>query len=201
MSNDRQKQVKTPTEEDSREPKVPDEPTPDVGETRMEQIRELMSGSLVREFDSRLKQLNARVSDEIAALSDVFNRQVSELEARLSPQIERVQAQLRQESASRASALDDVDVRLHQALRVQRDDINRAIQRNEEDAAAAEARARAALAELERQVQASVSGLRQGLTDARTGLGNEKLARHDLADLLQEVALRLRDARDASRGN
>lgn len=201
MSNDRQKPANRTPEVILPEPATQTGQSPDAGETRMEQIRELMSGSLVREFDSRLKELNTRVSDEIAALSEVFHRQLAELEARLGPQIERVQAQVRQESASRASALDDVDVRLHQALRVQRDDVNRAIQRNEEDAAAAEARARAAVTELERQVQASVSGLRQGLTDARTGLGNEKLARHDLADLLQEVALRLRDARDASRGD
>ena len=165
----------------------------DAGEARMEQIRELMSGSLVREFDGRLKELDARVGDEIRVLSDIFNRQIAELEARLAPQIERVQAQLRDESMSRARALDDVDVRLHHALRVQRDELHRAIQGNGEEIEAAEIRARAGLAELEKQGHASVTGLRQGFTDIRTGLGTEKLARHDLADLLQEVALRLRD--------
>jgi hypothetical protein len=90
-------------------------------------------------------------------------------------------------------------VRFSQAQRTQRSEINAALQRHEDSANGAEARARDALALLEERTQAALQAVRDALASARSELGGQKLAREDLADLMAEVSLRLRGTQDASK--
>lgn len=163
---------------------------------KMEQIRELMFGGTVRDFDRRMKEIGDRLEAEVARISGDYEARLAALEARLNPQIEKLVQQLRQESAARQSALDDLDARQAQSLRTQRNEINAVLQQHEDQAEAAEARAREALAQSEQKTQAALQQLRDALGAARTELGGEKLAREDLADLMAEVSLRLRGAQD-----
>ncbi len=163
---------------------------------KMEQIRELMFGGTVRDFDRRLRDILDRLDTESARLSTDFDARLVALEARIAPQIEKLLQQLRSESAARQSALDDLDTRLSQALRTQRNEINAVLQQHEDNAESAEARAREALAQSEQKSTAALAQLREALVNARLELGGEKLAREDLADLMAEVALRLRGAQD-----
>ncbi len=169
------------------------------GENKMDQIRELMFGGVVRDFDRRIREVSDRMESELGRLSADYEKRVAALEARLDPQIEKLGAQLRQESAARTSALDDVDVRFSQAQRTQRSEINAVLQQHEDSAAAAEARARDALAQLDERTQAALQAVREALSSARNELGGKKLAREDLADLMAEVSLRLRGTQDASK--
>ena len=179
--------------------KAPDAANTDASDNKMDQIRELMFGGVVRDFDRRIKELNALMESELARVAADYERRIAGLEARLDPQIEKLGAQLRQESAARTSALDDIDVRFGQAQRTQRSEINAVLQQHEDNAAASEARARDALAQLDERTQAALQAVREALSSARSELGGQKLAREDLADLMAEVSLRLRGAQDASR--
>lgn len=172
----------------------------EAGDHKMDQIRELMFGSVVRDFDRRIQEVSERMENELARLSSDYEKRVAALAARLDPQIEKLNAQLRQESAARTSALDDVDVRFSQAQRTQRGEINAVLQQHEDSATAAETRARDALAQLDQRTQAALQATRDALASARNELGGQKLAREDLADLMAEVALRLRGTQDASKG-
>lgn len=174
--------------------------TVEAGEHKMDQIRELMFGSVVRDFDRRIKDVSDRMESELARLANDYEKRVSALEARLDPQIEKLGAQLRQETAARTSALDDVDVRFSQAQRTQRSEVNAILQQHEDNATAAEARARDALAQLDERTRAALQAVRDALAAARAELGGQKLAREDLADLMAEVSLRLRGTQDASKG-
>lgn len=163
---------------------------------KMEQIRELMFGGTVRDFDRRMKELGERLEADAARISADYEARIAALENRITPQIEKLVQQLRQESAARQDALADLDTRIGQSLRTQRNEINAVLQQHEDQAEAAEARARDALAASEQKTQAALQQLRDALASARTELGGEKLAREDLADLMAEVSLRLRGAQD-----
>ena len=172
----------------------------EAGDHKMDQIRELMFGGVVRDFDRRIQEVSERMESELARLANDYENRVDTLEARLDPQIEKLGVQLRQESAARTSALDDVDVRFSQAQRTQRSEVNAVLQQHEDNATAAEARAREALAQLDQRTQAALQSVRDALAAARNELGGQKLAREDLADLMAEVSLRLRGTQDASKG-
>jgi hypothetical protein len=179
--------------------KAPEAANADASDNKMDQIRELMFGGVVRDFDHRIEQLGELMESELARVAADCERRIAGLEARLDPQIEKLGAQLRQESAARTSALDDIDVRFGQSQRTQRSEINAVLQQHEDNATAAEARARAALAQLDERTQTALQAVREALSSARSELGGQKLAREDLADLMAEVSLRLRGTQDASR--
>ena len=166
----------------------------------MDQIRELMFGGVVRDFDRRIQEVSERMESELTRLANDYEKRVAALEARLDPQIEKLGTQLRQESAARTSALDDVDVRFSQAQRTQRSEVNAVLQQHEDNATAAETRGREALSQLDQRTQAALQSVRDALASARNELGGQKLAREDLADLMAEVSLRLRGTQDASKG-
>ncbi|MFT3755359.1 MAG: hypothetical protein QM769_05350 [Pseudoxanthomonas sp.] len=167
---------------------------------KMEQIRELMFGGTVRDFDRRMKELGDRLEAEAARIVTDYEARLAALESRIAPQIEKLVQQLRQESAARKDALDDLDSRFGQALRSQRNELDTVLQQHEDNAEAAAERAREALAQSEQKAQAAQQQLREALAAARTELGGEKLAREDLADLMAEVSLRLRGAQDVVTG-
>ena len=177
--------------------KAPAAANMDAGDNKMDQIRELMFGGVVRDFDRRIQDVSERMESELARLAADYEKRVAALEARLDPQLEKLATQLRQETAARTSALDDVDVRFSQSQRTQRSEVNAILQQHEDNATAAEARAREALSQLDARTQAALQAVRDALASARNELGGQKLAREDLADLMAEVSLRLRGTQDA----
>ena len=172
--------------------------SPPPGEHKMEQIRELMFGGVVRDLERRLGELHDRFEAESARIQADCQKRVAELEARANAQIERLQGQLRQESAARGGALEDVDSRFNQALRTQSNEFTAVLQRHEDDAIAGESRARESVARMEEQLTQALQGAREQLAAGHRRLGDEKLAREDLADMMAELALRLRGGQDDS---
>ncbi len=164
------------------------------GEHKMEQIRELMFGSVVRDFERRLGELHDRFEAESARILADGQKRVAELEARQAANMERLQNQLRQESAARTGAFEDVDSRFSQSLRTQSNEFTAALQRHEDDAVASEARLRETMARLEEQLTQALQGAKEQFAAGHRRLGDEKVAREDMADMLAELALRLRGA-------
>ena len=181
--------------------KAPDAANADASDNKMDQIRELMFGGVVRDFDRRLKELSDRAESEMARIVADYEQRIAALEARLDPRIETLATQLRQESVARTSALDDVDVRFAQAQRTQRSEINAILQQHEDSAHAAESRAREALAQFDERTKTSLQAVRDALASTCSELRGQKLAREDLADLMAEVSLRLRGAQDAAKSD
>lgn len=168
----------------------------EASDHKMDQIRELMFGGVVRDFERRLKDLADRLDGEVARMTDDYQKRIVAIEARLDPQIERMQAQMRQETAARTSAIDDIDTRFNQALRTQRSELNAVLQRHEDDAAASETRARDTLSQLEGRIGQSFQAVKDTMSANHTRLQGEKVAREDLADLMAELSLRLRGTQD-----
>ncbi|MEH6421563.1 hypothetical protein [Pseudomonas sp. CGJS7] len=164
----------------------------------MEQIRELMFGGVARDFDRRLKEMEERFAEDLARICKDGDKRIAVLEARLNTQIERLQAQLRQEAAARALALDGLEMRMSQALVTQRSEVNAVLQRHEDEAVAGESRFGQALGAIEAQARESVQALKATLNSSHAHINESKLAREDMADMMAELSLRLRGPRDSA---
>lgn len=163
-----------------------------AGDQKMAQLRELMFGGMARDFDRRLRDMEARLAADSERLSADLERRVAGLESKLSPQLEKLADQLRTESEARTRALDDAESRSGQALRTLREDIGTTLRSHEREAELAETRHREAVSSARTDLQDALQALRQALAGARDELGQQKLAREDFADMLAELALRLR---------
>lgn len=172
-----------------------------VADPRMTQIRELMFGSASRDLDRRIKDVSSRLDDEVGRLSSMFERRLSGVEAQFSPILERLAVDIRDESDARATAVSDSEARLTQALRVQRDELQQQVRRLVEALGDADARHLDAVATLEGLLQDASRAGRQVVDTVRHELQADKVAREDLADMLTELAVRLRkDVSDPASG-
>ena len=168
--------------------------TPD--ERKMEQIRDILFGGLSREYDRRFQEIGERVTQEVARMESDVERRLSTMASRLESLAERLASQLRQECHARTMALDDLDSRTSQAMRTQRGELTGVVESLERDLAKADARSHEALSSLGTEIAAALQALRENLARERDQMHQNKLSRHDMADLMSELSMRLRGALD-----
>lgn len=169
-------------------------------ERKMDQVRDILFGGHMREYDRRFQELEARLRTETERLELEYARRAATLEERLEAHAERLAAQLRQESTARAAAIEDLDHRGAQALRTQRSELVAAIGQVEADLGRYDARGREALAQLQASLDAACRSLRDELATEREALRDDKLGREDLADMMAELSMRLRGTLDLPQG-
>ena len=162
----------------------------------MEQIRDILFGGLSREYDRRFQEMGERMTHEVARIEGEVERRLSAMETRMESLADRLQSQLRQESHARTTALDDLDSRIGQAMRTQRGELTAAVENLERDLAKADARSHEAIANLSEEIAVALQAMRENLARERDHMHQNKLGRHDLADLMSELSLRLRGALD-----
>lgn len=162
------------------------------GDRNVEQIRDILFGGQMRDYERRFAELAGRLEQESERLREEIERRFAALDARLDDQVERLSRLLKQEGADRVRQLDDLESRTLQAARTQREEINAAIAQLAEDLARRDERARASLASLSGSLDKAVAQAEASLAAARTELRVEKAGREDLAALFTELALRLK---------
>lgn len=167
-----------------------------LGDRKMEQIRDILFGSLSRDYDRRFAELGERIARELARVSQETERRLGAMEARVDAASERVLTQLRQEATARTAADEDLESRLFQALRTQRGELSGHLDRVEKELAQNEVRMRESLTGLHAELTAAVQNLRDALTGERQQMRADKVGREDLADLMNELAMRLRGTLD-----
>jgi hypothetical protein len=162
------------------------------GERNVDQIRDILFGGQMRDYERRFGELAQRLEQESTRLREEIDRRVAALEARLDEQVDRQGRALKQEGADRARAIDDLESRTQQAARTQREELNAALAQLADDLARHDERARAALAALSSALDKSAAQADAALAAARQELRGDKVGRTDLSALLTEVALRLK---------
>jgi hypothetical protein len=185
---------------DPRAAAVPVADTPIPEDRKMDQVRDILFGSLMRDYDRRFQEMEARLRAEIERLEGEHGRRTAAIEERLDARAEKLAAQLRQESAARAAAIEDLDHRGSQALRTQRGELVAAIEQVESDLSRSDAREREALAQLQSSLDVAMRSLREEQSTERDALRGEKLGREDLADMMAELSMRLRGTLDLPPG-
>lgn len=165
----------------------------DIGADRnVDQIRDILFGGQMRDYERRFQELNERIEADLASLRQDQERRFNQLDKRLDEQLERLSKALRQEVSDRTAAQDDLESRLGQSARSQRAEINAAIDGLGQELSAGEERLRSALAELDAALKDQAGRLSQNLARSRDELRADKVGREDLAALMTELALRLK---------
>lgn len=162
------------------------------GDRNVDQIRDILFGGQMRDYERRFAELAQRLDQESARLREDIERRFAALESRLDEQVDRLGRLLKQESEGRARALDDLESRTQQAARTQREELNTALAQLAEDLGRRDERARTALAALQAALDRSVAQADAALAATRNELRGDKVGREDLSALFTELALRLK---------
>lgn len=158
----------------------------------VDQIRDILFGGQMRDYERRFAELAQRLEQEAARMREDLDRRFAALDARLDEQIERLGRLVKQESADRARALDDLETRMQQAARSQRDELNAALAQLVHDLARNDERGRQALAALSAALDKGLIQADAALAATRGELHGDKVGREDLSSLFTELALRLK---------
>ena len=162
-----------------------------AADRNVDQIRDILFGGQMRDYERRFQELNQRLEAELARLRDAQDKRLAQIDRRVDDQLEKIGKLLRQEIQDRNRSVDDLESRLQQAARSARGEVATSLDAHAQELAATDERLRGALADLAKAAHA-----RAGETDAaisRLGaeLRGEKVGREDLSALLTELALRL----------
>ncbi len=158
----------------------------------VDQIRDILFGGQMRDYERRFVELTQRVDDENSRLRQEMEKRLGMLDKRLDAEFDKLGKALKQETADRTQGVDDLESRTLQAQRTMRAELQGAVKSLENDLGTREARLREELGELQQQLLDRASELRAALGRSDQDLRADKVGRSDLAALLTEVALRLK---------
>lgn len=170
----------------------PKKPAADGADRNVDQIRDILFGGQMRDYERRFQELNQRLEAELARMRETQEKRLAAMDKRIDDQLDKLGKLLRQEVQDRNGAVDDLESRLQQAARVARSEIGKSIETLGQEIAAADERQRAALADVEAGARARVAEAESALSRVGAELRGEKVGRDDLAALLTEFALRLK---------
>ena len=167
-------------------------PAADAAERNVDQIRDILFGGQMRDYERRFQELAQKLEQEAGRLRSEMEKRVSALEKRLDDQVDKLAKAVRLEVGDRGKAVEELEARTLQAARSARAEINGAIDRLQHEQSASDERARKALAELAASLKSASASAESALVAARQELRGEKLSRGDFAALLTELALRIK---------
>ena len=170
------------------EPKKP----VDDADRNVDQIRDILFGGQMRDYERRFLEMGQRLEAEMARLRDSQDKRLAQIDKRVDEQFDKLSRQLRQEVTDRAQAVDDLESRVQQAARTARSEINNAFDGLGGELKSVDERLREALAELSSVLDERASEAASSLVHTSTELRAEKVGREDLSALLTELALRLK---------
>lgn len=168
----------------------------ETGDRNVDQIRDILFGGQMREYERRLQEMMQRFDQESLRLREDFERRAVAIERRLDESVDRLGKLVRQESSDRAQSLDDLESRLQQAARTARGEVNTALAGLQQEIHSADERLRAAVGQLDVALHQAGDSANAMLVATRDELRGEKVSRDDLAALLTEVAMRLQGSFD-----
>jgi len=166
--------------------------TGDGAERNVDQIRDILFGGQMRDYERRFDEFNARLEAELARLRDAQEKRLAQIDKRIDDQLDKLGKLLRQEIQDRNRSLDDLETRVQQAARTSRGEVASSLDAHAAELAATDERLRGALADVAKATHARAGETEGALARVASDLRDEKVGREDLAALLAEFALRLR---------
>lgn len=170
----------------------PKKPPADGTDRNVDQIRDILFGGQMRDYERRFVELNHKLEADLARMREAQDKRLAQIEKRVDDQFEKLNKLVRQEIDDRNGAVADLESRTQQAARTARAELNKAIDGASAEVAQCDERLRAMLADLQLTFAARVGETEAALGRTGTELRAEKLGREDMAALLTEVALRLK---------
>jgi len=170
----------------------PKKPAADGADRNVDQIRDILFGGQMRDYERRFQELNQRLEADLARLRDTQEKRLVQIDKRIDDQLDKLNKLVRQEMQDRNSAVDDLESRLQQAARTARGEVTKALEGLGQELASSDERLRSALSDLQSTTSARAGDTESALTRTGAELRAEKVGREDLAALLTEFALRLK---------
>jgi len=170
----------------------PKKPAADGADRNVDQIRDILFGGQMRDYERRFQDLNQRFEAEIARMREAQDKRLAQIDKRLDDQLDKLNKLVRQEIEDRNGAIDDLESRLQQAARTARGEVAASLDAHEKELAAADERLRAAVADVSKATHARAGEVEGVVARVAAELRDEKVGREDLAALLAELALRLK---------
>jgi uncharacterized protein YukE len=170
----------------------PKKPADAGADRNVDQIRDILFGGQMRDYERRFEDLGERLEAEMGRLREAQEKRIAQIDRRLDEQFEKLGKQLRQEIADRTQAVDDLESRVQQAARTARGEVSNAMSALEHELAATDERLRDAIAELASALDVRASEAGAAVARSSAELRAEKVGREDLSALMTELALRLK---------
>lgn len=170
----------------------PKKPADGGADRNVDQIRDILFGGQMRDYERRFQELNQRFEAELVRLREAQEQRLAQIDRRVDDQFDKLNKLVRQEIEDRNGAVDDLESRLQQAARSGRGEINKALEGLGRELAASDERLRCVIADLQASLSARAGEAESALSRTGAELRAEKVGRDDLAALLTEFALRLR---------
>jgi hypothetical protein len=164
----------------------------DGAERNVDQIRDILFGGQMRDYERRFQELHQRLEAELARMRDAHEKRLAQVDKRVDDQLEKIGKLLRQEVQDRNRSVDDLESRLQAAARTVRGEVAASLDAHEKELASTDERLRASLADVQKATHARASDVEGAVVRFVAELREEKVGREDLAALLAEIALRLK---------
>jgi hypothetical protein len=163
-----------------------------AADRNVDQIRDILFGGQMRDYERRFQELNQRLEAELARLRDAQDTRLAQIDKRIDDQLDKIGKLLRQEIQDRNRSIDDLESRLQQAARTARGEIAASFEAHSHELAATDERLRDAVADVQKATHARTAETEASMARLGAELRGEKVGRDDLAALLTEFALRLK---------
>ncbi|MBV9657472.1 MAG: hypothetical protein JO295_05120 [Verrucomicrobia bacterium] len=158
----------------------------------VDRIRHILFGSQMRDYDARFQKLEERLAREASELRADVQKRLGALEAFAKGELESLLHRLKNESAERAQALDKAGRELTETARA----LEQKIQRFDEANAQSHTELRRQLLEqsqaLSNEIKEKHDLLKAGSDQEAQAIRHAMAGRESLAEMLSEVALRLK---------
>jgi hypothetical protein len=184
--------VRTRKQERSRNVADKKPATDGAQDRNVDQIRDILFGGQMRDYERRFGELNARLEAELARMREAQDKRLAHIDKRIDDQLEKIGKLLRQEIQDRNRSIDDLESRLQQAARTTRGEVAASLDAHAHELAATDERLRSVVADVQKATLARAGDADAAMARLGTELRDEKVGREDLAALLAEFALRLK---------
>jgi methyl-accepting chemotaxis protein len=158
----------------------------------VDKIRDILFGSQMRDYDKRFTRLEERLAKAADALRDDLKKRFDSLESFVQQEVESIHQRLKAEKAERM----DADKELTRETRDSSKTLDHRLSQLDEHLSSAQGDLRARILDQSKamlnEIQKSHSEMESSLEREAEMLRNEKTDRATLADLLTEMALRLK---------
>jgi hypothetical protein len=106
----------------------------------VDQIRDILFGGQMRDYERRFGELNARLEAELARMREAQDKRLAHIDKRIDDQLEKIGKLLRQEIQDRNRSIDDLESRLQQAARTTRGEVAASLDAHAHELAATDER-------------------------------------------------------------
>lgn len=162
-------------------------------ETNVHKIREILFGGQMREYDRRFDELSTRLENDTRRVKQDLEQRLDKFEAFIQKEFEQLNVKIQKERTERSDALEKTQQALSTADKTLTDKIGRLDEQFTRETAEIRKHVLTQVTELSNRANQLHEQLQAALKQETQRLNDMKVGRHDLAELLTEVALRLND--------